>query len=196
MLLWNFPGGLVVKTLHLHCKCTGSILGQGTEIPHVVWQSQKIKNAILEVQNLWSPNRENLCKELKQKLGKVWQCQDSERGLRTSSVVGERQAHRHTDTHTHPCVCVSRSVVLTDQRRYPLSRGSEQLRACIASGVQAGFRKGRGTRDQIANIHWIIKKARKFQKNIYFGFIDYDKAFDCVDHNCGKFFKRWEYQTT
>ena len=49
--------------------------------------------------------------------------------------------------------------------------------------VQAGFRKGRGTRDQIANIRWIIKKAREFQKNIYFCFIDYTKAFDCVDHN-------------
>ena len=53
--------------------------------------------------------------------------------------------------------------------------------------VQAGFRKGRGTRDQIANIHWIIKKAREFQKNIYFCFIDYAKAFDCVDRN-----KLWE----
>ena len=49
--------------------------------------------------------------------------------------------------------------------------------------VQAGFRKGRGTRDQIANIHWIIEKAREFQKNIYFCFIDYAKTFDCVDHN-------------
>jgi len=49
--------------------------------------------------------------------------------------------------------------------------------------VQAGFRKGRGTRDQIANIHWIIKKAREFQKNIYFCFIDYAKAFDYMDHN-------------
>ena len=49
--------------------------------------------------------------------------------------------------------------------------------------VQAGFRKGRGTRDQIANIRWIIEKARVFQKNIYFCFIDYAKAFDCVDHN-------------
>ena len=49
--------------------------------------------------------------------------------------------------------------------------------------VQAGFRKGRGTRDQIANIHWIMEKAREFQKNIYFCFIDYAKAFDCVDHN-------------
>ena len=49
--------------------------------------------------------------------------------------------------------------------------------------VQAGFRKGRGTRDHIANIRWIIEKARKFQKNIYFCFMDYAKAFDCVDHN-------------
>ena len=49
--------------------------------------------------------------------------------------------------------------------------------------VQAGFRKGRGTRDQIANIRWIIKTAREFQKNIYFCFIDYAKAFDCVNHN-------------
>ena len=49
--------------------------------------------------------------------------------------------------------------------------------------VQAGFRKVRGTRDQMANICWIIEKARKFQKNIYFCFIDYAKAFDCVDHN-------------
>ena len=49
--------------------------------------------------------------------------------------------------------------------------------------VQAGFRKARGTRDQLANIRWIIEKAREFQKNIYFCFIDYAKAFDCVDHN-------------
>ena len=63
--------------------------------------------------------------------------------------------------------------------------------------VQAGFRKGRGTRDQIANIRWIMEKAREFQKNIYFCFIDYAKAFAVwITTNCGKFFKRWEYQTT
>ena len=63
--------------------------------------------------------------------------------------------------------------------------------------VQAGFRKGRGTRDQITNIHWIIEKAREFQKNIYFCFINSAKAFDCVDHSkLGKFLKRWEYQNT
>ena len=54
---------------------------------------------------------------------------------------------------------------------------------CELPDVQAGFRKGRGTRDENANICWIIKKGREFQKNIYFCFIDYAKAFDCVDHN-------------
>ena len=62
--------------------------------------------------------------------------------------------------------------------------------------VQAGFRKCRRTRDQIANIHWIIKKAREFQKNIYFCFIDYVKAFDWITINYGKFWQRWEYHTT
>ena len=57
--------------------------------------------------------------------------------------------------------------------------------------VQTGFRKGKRTRDQIANIRWILEKAREFQKNIYFCFIDYAKAFDCVDHNnCGLFLQR------
>ena len=59
----------------------------------------------------------------------------------------------------------------------------QQYMNCELSDVQSGFRKGRGTRDQIANIHWITEKAREFQKNIYFCFIDYAKAFDCVDHN-------------
>ena len=63
--------------------------------------------------------------------------------------------------------------------------------------VYVGFRKGRRTRGQIANIHWIIEKAREFQKNIYFCFIDYAKAFDLWNTiNCGTFFKRWEYGTT
>ena len=59
---------------------------------------------------------------------------------------------------------------------------------CELPDVQAGFRKGKGIRDQIANIRWIIEKAREFQKNIYFCFIDYAKAFDCVDHN-----KLWKF---
>ena len=59
----------------------------------------------------------------------------------------------------------------------------QQYVNCEIPDVQAGFRKGRGIRDQITNIRWIIDKAREFQKNIYFRFIDYAKAFDCVDHN-------------
>ena len=60
--------------------------------------------------------------------------------------------------------------------------------------VQAGFRKGRGTRDQIVNICWIIEKTREFQKNIYFCFTDYANAFVWITANCEKFYKRWEYQ--
>ena len=62
--------------------------------------------------------------------------------------------------------------------------------------VQVGFRKGRGTRDQIASIYWIIEEARELQENIYFCFIDYAKTFVWITTNCGKFLTRWEYQTT
>ena len=63
--------------------------------------------------------------------------------------------------------------------------------------VQAGFRKGRGTRDQVANICWIMEKAKEFQKNIHFCFIHYAKPLTMwITTNCGKFFKRWDYQTT
>ena len=74
----------------------------------------------------------------------------------------------------------------------------QQYVNCELPDIQAGFRERRGARDQIANIHWIMERAREFQKNIYFCFIDYTKAFGWVDHkSCGKeFFKRWRYQTT
>ena len=62
--------------------------------------------------------------------------------------------------------------------------------------VQAVFRNSRGTRDQITSIRWIVEKAREFHKNIYFCFIDYTKAFVWITTNCGKFLKRWEYETT
>ena len=76
-----------------------------------------------------------------------------------------------------------------------LQAGLQQYANRELPDVQVAFRKGRGTRDQIANIQWIIEKAREFQKNIYC-FIDYAKAFDCVDHNKQwKIIKRWEYQT-
>ena len=73
----------------------------------------------------------------------------------------------------------------------------QQYLNCELPDIQAGFRKGRETRDQIANIHWTIEKAREFQKIIYFCFIDYAKVLTVwITINCGKFFKRWEYQTT
>ena len=72
----------------------------------------------------------------------------------------------------------------------------QQYMSCELPDVQAGFRIGTGTRDQIANIRWIIKKAREFQKNIYFCFIDYAKVFVWITTICGKFLMRWEYQTT
>ena len=77
-----------------------------------------------------------------------------------------------------------------------LQAGLQQSLNCELPDVQAGFRKGRGTRGQIANIHWMIKKAREFQKNIYFCFIDYAKTFVWITTNCGKLLKRWEYKTT
>ena len=70
----------------------------------------------------------------------------------------------------------------------------QQYVNCELPDIQAGFRKGRGTRDQIANIRWIMEKAREFQKN--FCLVDYARVFDCESQQTGKFFKRWEFQTT
>jgi len=75
--------------------------------------------------------------------------------------------------------------------------GLEKTQAGIKIAGRNGFRKGRGTRDQIANIRWIMEKAREFQKNIYFCFMTMPKPLTVwITINCGKFFKRWEYQTT
>ena len=83
-----------------------------------------------------------------------------------------------------------------DNTQNPSSQASG-VRDLKTSRCISWIQNGRGTRDQIANIRWIIEKAREFQKNIYFCFIDYTKAFDCVDHtNCRRLLKQWEYQTT
>ena len=80
---------------------------------------------------------------------------------------------------THNCTHLNPSQVIPKSLQTRLQQYVNQE----LEDVQAGFRKGRGTRDQIINIHWIIEKAREFQKNIYFCCIDYAKAFDCVGHN-------------
>ena len=95
--------------------------------------------------------------------------------------------------HTIALISHARKVM----RKFPQARLQQFMNQEYAD-VKDGFRKGRGSRDQIANIHWIIiEKAREFQKNIYFWFIDYAKAFDCVDHSTlWRILKRVEYQTT
>ena len=90
----------------------------------------------------------------------------------------ERQCQRMLNYHTIALISHASKVMFKI-----LQARLQQYVNCELPDVQAGFRKGRGTRDQIANICWIIKKAREFQKNIYFCFIDYAKAFDCVHHN-------------
>ena len=90
----------------------------------------------------------------------------------------ERQCQECSNYHTTVLISHAGKVVLKI-----LQARLQQYVNHEIPDIQAGFRKGRGTRDQIANIHWIIKKVREFQKNIYFCFIDYDQAFDCVDHH-------------
>ena len=90
----------------------------------------------------------------------------------------KRQCQRMFKLHTIALISYASKVMLTI-----LQARLQQYVNCELPDVQVGFRKGRGTRDQIVNIHWIIKKAREFQKNIYLCFIDYTKALDCVDHN-------------
>ena len=103
----------------------------------------------------------------------------------------ERHAKECSNYHTIALMSHASKVMLKI-----LQARLQQYVNCELLDIQAGFRKGRGTRDQIANICSITEKAGQFQKNIYSCIIDYTKAFDCVHHNiCGKFFKRWEYQT-
>ena len=86
----------------------------------------------------------------------------------------------------HNCTPQTTTALISDATKVVLKILQARLQQyvnCELPDVQAGFRKGRGTRDQIANIHWTMEKAREFQKNLYFCFFDYAKAFDCVDHN-------------
>ena len=98
--------------------------------------------------------------------------------VRFHSNPKERQCQKCSNYHTIALISHASKVILKI-----LQARLQQYLNCELPDVQAGFRKGRGTRDQIANIHWIIEKGREFQKYIYFCFIDYAKALDCVDHN-------------
>ena len=98
--------------------------------------------------------------------------------VRFHSNPKERQCKECSNCHTIALISHARKVMLKI-----LQARLQQYVHCELQDVQAGFRKGRGTRDQIANICWIMEKAREFQKNIYLCFIDYANALDCVDHN-------------
>ena len=93
-------------------------------------------------------------------------------------ILKKGNAKEYSNYHTVALISHTSKVMLKI-----LQARLKQYMKCELPDVQAGFRKGRGTRGQVANIRWIIKKAREFQKSIYFCFIDYAKAFDCVDHN-------------
>ena len=112
---------------------------------------------------------------------KIWKTQqlpqDSKRSV-FIPVPKKNNAKERSNYHTVALISHNSKVILKILQARLQHYMKQEL-----PGVQAGFRKGTGTRDQIANIHWIIDKAKKFQKNIYFWFIDYAKAFDCVDHN-------------
>ena len=100
-------------------------------------------------------------------------------------------AKGRSNYHTIALISHSSKIMFKTLQARPQQNVNHEL-----SDLQAGFRKDRGTRDQIANICWIIEKAREFQKNIYFFFIEYTKAFVWITTNCGKFFKRWGFQIT
>ena len=109
--------------------------------------------------------------------------------LENSTVAIELENIRfHSNPKERQCLCSKHhtTALISDASKVMLKVLQARLRQyvdCELPDVQAGFRKSRGTRDQTANINWIIKKAREFQKNIYFSFIKYAKAFDFVDHN-------------
>ena len=115
----------------------------------------------------------------------IWKPQQWPQDWKTSLlflIPTKGNANKCSNYHTIALISHASEVMLKI-----IQVGLQQYVNCELPDVQVGFRKGRGTRDQIANICWIIEKTREFRKNIYFCFIDYAKAFDCVDHiKCGK----------
>ena len=117
---------------------------------------------------------------------------DHRTGKGQFSFQSQRKAKECSNYHTIALISQASKVMLKILQARLQQYVNREL-----PDVQAGFRKGRGTRDQIANICWAMEKARELQKNIYFCFIDYAKAFDCVVHNkLWKILQIWEYQTT
>ena len=111
----------------------------------------------------------------------IWKTQQWPQDWKRSvfiTILKKCNAKECSNYHTNAFISHANKVILKILQARPQQYVNHEL-----PDIQAGFRKGRGTRDQIANICWIIRKAREFQKNIYFCFIGYAKTFDCVDHN-------------
>ena len=141
---------------------------------------------------------------------KRWCCESAAlnmlANLENSAVVtGQEKVSFHYNSKERQCQRMLKLLqtiaLISHASKVMLKIFQARLQQCVnweLPDVQARFRKGRGTRDQVASICWIIEKAREFQKNIYFFFIGYAKAFDCMDHNklWITFKKSWEYQAT
>ena len=125
----------------------------------------------------------------------IWKTQQWPQDWKKSVFIAiPKKGHAKECSKYHTIALISHASIVMHQI---LQVRLQQYVKHELSDFQAGSRKSRGARDQIANIHWIIKKAKAFQKNIYFCFRLCQSSFDCVHHNnCGNFFKRWEYQTT
>ena len=117
------------------------------------------------------------CSQYASKFGKLSSGHRTGKGQFSFQIPKKGKAKECSNYHTTVLISHASKLMLKI-----LQDRLQQYMDCELPNVQAGFRKSRGTRDQIANIHWIVEKARQFQKNIYFCFNDYAKAFDCVDH--------------
>ena len=125
--------------------------------------------------------KDDAVKVLQSVCQQIWKTQQWPQDWKRSVFIPipkKGNANECSNTHKVALISQTSNVILKI-----LQARLQQYMNSEITDAQDGFRKGRGTRDQIANIHWIIRKAREFQKNIYFCFIDYAKAFDCVDHN-------------
>ena len=131
----------------------------------------------LEKISFYSNPKDRQCQRMLKLLHNCTHLTQGQRRLASCRLWGCRVGHNWSDLAAAAVAHASKVMLKILQARLQQYMNRE------LSDVQAGFWKGRGTRDQIANIRWIMEKAREFQKNIYFCFIDYAKAFDCVDHN-------------
>ena len=145
------------------------------------WGSKELDTNTTEQLNLTEILKDDAVKVLHSICQQIWKTQQWPQYRKRSVFIPiPKRSNAKECSNYHTIALISHTSKVTLKT---LQARLQQYMNCELPDVQAGFRKGRGTRDQIANICWIIEKAREFQKNIELCFIDYAKAFDCVDHN-------------